>query len=380
MKCKKILILITVIFLTFTMNYTCFANNADKNKITNDFELTSYSSINDEVQYGVYAKKDDENVVLSIKATDYNLPSNLYKYKDDIRLRITYSQVDYKVLECKVINNKTGEIIEDLSEENMNKLFSIEYGKTIIENSWVDEIKLSTLKEYEVYKYTASATVQFPKIINDVGENCIIYIKQWYDETYKKEPNMYNNISSTAISGSFNEYKAGDTFYIMYKKASTEELLKLIEHDKIIYLSKYNDGDTLDYKFKDYIYNDTQNDITVNVKSTNMGVEKADSTIIGRGQIYGFSWMIDSATISFSENSNNEENKNQEQAGDSKEENENEEQKGKQGTKTSGKDNTLATGKLPQTGVSSTIIISLVVVTIISIIIYKKYDSYKDIK
>ena len=79
-----------------------------------------------------------------------------------------------------------------------------------------------------------------------------------------------------------------------------------------------------------------------------------------------------------SENSNNEENKNQEQAGDSKEENE--EQKGKQGTKTSGKDNTLATGKLPQTGVSSTIIISLMVVTIISIIIYKKYDSYKDIK
>ena len=74
MKCKKILILITVIFLTFTMNYTCFANNADKNEITNDFELTSYSSINDEVQYGVYAKKDDENVVLSIKATDYNLP------------------------------------------------------------------------------------------------------------------------------------------------------------------------------------------------------------------------------------------------------------------------------------------------------------------
>lgn len=44
------------------------------------------------------------------------------------------------------------------------------------------------------------------------------------------------------------------------------------------------------------------------------------------------------------------------------------------------KDDTTATGKLPQTGVSATIIISLMAVTVISIIIYKKYNSYKDIK
>lgn len=44
------------------------------------------------------------------------------------------------------------------------------------------------------------------------------------------------------------------------------------------------------------------------------------------------------------------------------------------------KDDTTATGKLPQAGVSATIITSLIAVTIISIIIYKKYNSYKDIK
>lgn len=43
------------------------------------------------------------------------------------------------------------------------------------------------------------------------------------------------------------------------------------------------------------------------------------------------------------------------------------------------KDDTIATGKLPQTGVSATIIISLIAV-IILIIIYKKYNTYKDIK
>lgn len=44
------------------------------------------------------------------------------------------------------------------------------------------------------------------------------------------------------------------------------------------------------------------------------------------------------------------------------------------------KDNTTATGELPLTGISATIIICLIVTAIISIIIYKKYNSYRDIK
>lgn len=348
--------------------------------ITNDFQLSSCSSSNGEVQYGVYVKNDDENKLLSIKATDYNLPSNLYDYKDDIRLRITYSPVDYEVLDCKVINYKTGEIIEDLSEENINKLFNIEYGKNVTEKNWVDVIKLSELKENEIYKYTATSIIQFPKIENDIGKNCIIYIKEWHDETYDKEINMYKVISSSAISASFNEYNSGDSFNIMYKKVENDELLKLISKDEIIYLSNYNNGDELEYQFEKYIYNDTENNITINIKNKTFGVETTDSVTIPKGEIYGFDWMIDSATISFSENSNNEENKNQEQTGESEEESGNEEQNGKQETEQPEKDNTLATGKLPQTGVSRTIIISLMAVTIISMLIYKKYNSYKDIK
>ena len=44
------------------------------------------------------------------------------------------------------------------------------------------------------------------------------------------------------------------------------------------------------------------------------------------------------------------------------------------------KDNTTATDKLPQAGVSATITITLMAITIISVIIYKKYNRYKDIK
>lgn len=370
----KYFVIIIMIFIVFAMNTICSANN--ENLITEDFELYSRSEeLNGEITYGSLIKVGEEYKGLLIKATDFNLPSNLYNYKDDIRLRITYSQVDYEVLECKVINYKTGEIVEDTSEENINRLFNIEYGKTIIENSWVDEIKLSTLKENEVYKYTASATVQFPKIKNDVGENCIIYIKQWHDETYKKEVNMYNEISGTTISGSFNEYKAGDTFYIMYKKASTKELLKLIEQDKIVYLSKYNDGDTLEYQFEEYIYNDTQNDITINIKNTIMGVEETDSIIIEKGQIYGFSWMIDSASISYTNDINNENNNNEEHNGKTEGENKKNETVTIEQTK---KDNTQTNEKLPQTGVNQVILTAIIFSTIIVTICYKKYHKIRD--
>lgn len=44
-------------------------------------------------------------------------------------------------------------------------------------------------------------------------------------------------------------------------------------------------------------------------------------------------------------------------------------------------DNTVADGKLPQTGVNMTLtIISILTITLIAIIMYKKYNNYKDIK
>lgn len=301
MKYNKILILIAVFLLVLALIIICFVNNENKNKITNDFEISSYVSNNGNIQYGVYIEENNQYVLLSIKATDYNLPSNLYDYNDDIRLRITYLEVDNKVIDCKVINYKTDEIIKDLSEENINKLFNIEYGKNITEKNWVNVIKLSELKENEIYKYTATSTVQFPKIINDIGNNCIIYIKESDDDTYNKEINMYKEVSTStnSISISFNEYNSGDAFNIMYTEIENDELLKIISKDEIIYLSNYNNGDELKYEFEKYIYNDTENDITINTKNVNFGVETSDSFIIRKGEIYSFDWMIDSATIGY---------------------------------------------------------------------------------
>ena len=234
---------------------------------------------------------------MTVNAKEYNLPANLYDYRDDIRLRLTYSLEDYKVSGCKVINYQTGKIIEDLSEENINKLFNIEYGKNINEKEWVETLKLSDLKENEIYKYTAGSTLEFPEIQNDTGKNCMIYLKEWYDDTYEQEINMYDSISSASITFSSNEYNLGDTFYIMYREIKTDELLKRIEEDDIIYLSNYKDGEKLEYSFEKYIYNNTQNNITVNIVDSAFSIEKSDSIMIEKGKIYEFDWMIDTATI-----------------------------------------------------------------------------------
>ena len=357
-KIYKLVRIIITFILILTMHSICYADNE---KITNDFKLNSYSSYNNEIIYGTYI----EEKLLSIKAIDYNLPSNLYDYKDDIRLRITYTKEDYKVYDCKVINHKNGEIIEDLSEENINKLFNIEYGKNITEKSWSDKIKLSELNENAIYKYKANSTTQFPEIENDIGKNCIIYIKENDEKTYKKEINMHKEISGSGTSESFNEYQSGGTFCLMYKSLKNGELLDLIEKDEIIYLSKYKDGDKLEYQFEKYIYNDTDKNITINTKDAVFGVENSNSVVIEKGEIYGFDWMIDSATISYSTDINNKE-----------------EQKDKNTLKKqTGEDSTQATGKkLPKTGESMTIVSIIIFIIIIAIINYKRYCKFKDMK
>lgn len=373
---NKLLSIIMVILFVFAINSICFADNENKNLITSDFELNSYSSINNEIEYGSDLKKDGETILLSIKAKDYNLPSNLYTYKDDILLRITYSQDDYKVYDCKVINNRTGEIIEDLSEENINKLFNIEYGKNITEKAWSSTIKLSELKENVIYKYTANSTTQFPKIENDIGKNCVVYIKENDDKNYDKEINMYKNISGSGLSLSFNEYNSGDTFNIMYEILENNELLNSVPKDEIIYLSNYKDGDELKYEFEKYIYNDTEKNITIYTKDTAFEIESSNSVIIGKGEIYGFDWMIDSAIISYSTDNNQGIDNN---IGSNQTEPTIKDTNNIVDIKNN-TDNVTSSSKLPQTGISDSILVAIFSSIIIMIIIGIKLRKFKDIK
>lgn len=300
MKIKKILIIITLILLLFCLCYACFIININnKNLITKDFEITSYIEIKNKVKYGVDITEEESGHV-SFNASDYHLPSNLYDYRDDVRLRISYSPENYKIYDCKVVNFMTNEIIKNISKKNIEKLFNIEYERNINEKDWTDIIKLSELKQNEIYKYTANSKTQFPEIKNDIGENCIIYLKGKDEDSYEKKINMFKNCSGGALSFSLNEYNSGESFNFMYRKIENSELLRRVSQDDIIFLSKFKDGDKLEYELENYIYNDTETDINVDIKNVIFGMEYTDSILIEKGKIYGFDWMINSAIIRYS--------------------------------------------------------------------------------
>lgn len=265
-------------------------------KATDDFELNSYSSFNNQVSYGTYTQDGDKFIQLSFKAKEYNLPSNLYDYRDYIRLRLTYGKSNNKVYDCKIVNYETGEVIDDLSELNLKKMFDIEYGKDINEEKWIDSIKLSKFDENAIYKFTANSSVQFPNIENDTGKNCVVYLKEKDETSYEREVKTLKTIkNSSSISYSDNEYNSGDSFYIMYKTISNDELIKSAGENKIIYLSKYKKGDKIEAdNFEEYIYNDTSSKVTIEVKS-NFG--EYSSVTIGADEIYGYDWMINSALV-----------------------------------------------------------------------------------
>lgn len=272
-----------------------------KDFITDDFEIGSRSALGKKVTYGCYIG-DDFSKVIEVSEKEFNLPSNLYDFGQDIYLRLTYHPETLEVSDCKVVNRENGEIIEDLSEENILKLFSVEYGKTPIDMDWTDTILLSNLKEGEIYKFTAPEDAEeFPIIENDTKKNCIVYLNEpdvFGDETatYNQEIYIGESISGNEASFSYRSAEANATYKIMYKEIDTEALLKKIDSDEIVRLSE-NTGDELSYEFEKYIYNDTDSDITVTTYDSAFGVDDTNTYVLKAGEIYEFDWMIDSIKI-----------------------------------------------------------------------------------
>lgn len=388
MKIKKILIMwIILVASIFFGNLKCLADSENEEFITSDFKIMSYVSGGGKTEYGINDESGEEQKIQNIDAEKYDLPSNLYYYNDDIRLRIRYEKNAKEIKDCKLVNYKTGEIIEDTSEENINKLFNIEYGKNIIEKEWIAEIDLSNFEENQIYKFTAKEKSQFPKIKNDLKKNCIVYLKECVKEYDSKvyEKNIYTGkqLSSNVPSISIHEYNLGDSFNISYRIVENEELLKMISKNEIIYLDNYKTGDKLNYNnFEKYIYNNTQNDITIRVKNAVSGVEILNEAVtIEKNQIYGFDWMIDSAVIEKIDNDGSIENNTTETITKTEYTKiPTTETTSKTETVKNNSDSTTAKTELPKAGINTIIYTTMAIVGIAVatfIILNKKY---KDIK
>ena len=269
----------------------------DKSKtVTDRFEISSYLNFMGKETYSCYIKEEDGSYSpLEIETSKFNLPSNLYDYNADIEFELVYSPDDYIVYECKVIDIATGKEITDLSEENIEKLYNIEYGKQITNKQWSDTIRLSELSENQIYQFIAPEDTEKPEIINDTELNCVVYIKSNVLDKYEKEIYMYNTIDNH-FGFSFSEIKSGDSFTIMYKEVNNEQLLKMIETDDIIYLSKYIIDDEVPFTFEDYIYNDTDSNITLSIVENSFSEEVTEITLESN-QIYGFDSSVSSVTV-----------------------------------------------------------------------------------
>ena len=259
-------------------------------------KLNGYMSLNDNVTY--FANINGGRVSIELNASEYGLPANLRKFSKEAVCEITYSSDDYKVQSCNIINHITGEKITDFSDENLRKLYDIEYGKTINDKSWTGQIKLSELTENMLYRYVAPEAVYIPEFINDTGKDCIVYFKNSSDifpDTYDKAVKLHNNIDYNASRSSYDTIEKDGTLIIAYKYVTTKEiLLDISEHD-IIRLSKYGVDEEIYPRLQEYIYNDSDKPITIGIKEFSWEKEKMQITIEAN-KIYGFDSTIHSIT------------------------------------------------------------------------------------
>lgn len=266
-------------------------NSIQKNPITDTFYINGYMSFNGDT---TYLTKNASKKELNIEASKYNLPNIFTNYKSDIYFQITYSGDDDTIYKIVVFNKKTNTEITDLSEENLKKILDIGYDKPINNATWSKDINLSNLKENEIYLYKAtSPSNNAPKIHNDLNDNCLIYTRSTKNnETDKWSEEISTSISfkSNNISFSYNSFSTGDTYEVIYKKINNKELLNLIEQGDIIYLSDYHDNDTIRSNFAKFIYNDTNNNITIEIPNDS-------PKTIPAGAIYGYDWMISNAKV-----------------------------------------------------------------------------------
>lgn len=265
--------------------------STQKNPITDTFYINGYMSFNGDT---TYLTKNASEKKLNIEASKYNLPNIFTNYKNDVYFQITYSGDDDTIYKILVFNKETNTEITDFSEENLKKLLDIGYDKPINNATWSQDINLSNLKENEIYLYKAtSPSNNAPKINNDLKDNCLIYTRSTKNnETSKWSKEISNSISfkSNNISFSYNSFNTGDTYEVIYKKINNKELLNLIEQGDIIYLSDYHDNDTIRSNFAKFIYNDTNNNITIEIPNDS-------PKTIPAGAIYGYDWMISNAKV-----------------------------------------------------------------------------------
>ena len=289
----------------------------------------------DDFDYEGYVNWDEDSLLYmyanywEAKIKDNPWIEWLYDFRSFIYLNLSFSWST--LLDWNIVDKKTEEWIGKLTVDELNKKYNYdathEVQKLDIEKG---DIKLSELKENEIYQYTVQEGDYItPKFINDLNKTAILYKKSDFLDSdslkYDSEIIFAGKSQGWWMWYTSKEYK----YNIYYKLASTEEVLQEIWEDDIIYLSKYNVWEEISFRWEeieqenwgvlriwsmgDYMYNDTDKPLTVKILDEHFGeLKEHDITEIQPWEIYERYWSADAFIISnekiekYSNNTSNE--------------------------------------------------------------------------
>lgn len=316
-------LLVTLICFKYTLNNikeVIPGVKINENKIlgtkkTVNAEYFSYYSLEDkeylQVEVGNEYKEEDGTIVYNpisfkIDCEKFNIPGYLSDYNSDIYFVVTYieqeemTSYDSKYIKSvKVMDVSTDKEIKDFSRKNLDEKYHSLETAPVVEKSWVTEIKLSELKEGTIYKYhTTSEVNTSPIIINDTGKNVEISTKHSNSNFYDTEF-MFAIIldSDYSLNTTYEKYKPGDSYSIMFKYVSSKKILSKISDSDVILLSEYSEKNEIDPSFEDYIYNDTDKIVKIRVQDELNEVKYDEVFTINPKEIVEFDWKVDSLTI-----------------------------------------------------------------------------------
>ena len=265
-------------------------------QVTEDFRIIMQTMFNGNQSYTVRSTTSEEEFI--IKPDDYGLPSNLFDYTTDFLFRIKFDQITGKIYTVEVFNRLTQKIIDKPNERKIELAFNVEYNKKIIKKDWKQEIKLSELTENQVYSFITEVDVNEPPvIINDIGANVRVSTKGTIDDAYSKDFYFAEELKSNSVQIAIKNFKAGEAFNVSYKKVDTPIILALLDKSDIVYISEELTKEKFEHKFRDYIYNDTNENIIVTATDNKYGIENTKTLVLKPNDIIKFSWMIDTITF-----------------------------------------------------------------------------------
>lgn len=212
---------------------------------------------------------------LEIKPSELDM-DDIYEYKDQIYLWITFDWD--KIVDWSIIDRPYKHMWK-MTKNDLDEYYNFEshYSTKTIDKIFSEstEIKLSEFDENVLYKIKIWQICRL-NIINDTENDVIVYQGYYWEGEYETTPYLkeWYAWSRHCITVRWN---SDDYYSILYKKASSKDLFKVIDKKEITYLSKFKVWEEMKRWYgENYLYNDTDNDITVSVTDSIYWIDAPD--------------------------------------------------------------------------------------------------------